>query len=376
MNQDFDRRMSETPDLFLGMRPDISEKKKVSTSSAVDIGIALGDSSSFVPDTGLLGTENTPESGNEDKSGTQPDTGPEYANESIIRNISEFVSSELRQWNESHQKQLGDLAKTQKQIDHQITKYDKELKRLDQRSFLLNKRIENIKVENQTLQETISQLENILKNVPDAVQGLTHIKDKLWEGALQINPEKKRHIHLLKKLTLTRFNSSNEKHAALLQKYLQLHNNYSPDLSVEEQWAQLGFPHDSSNSLDTTGILGLQNLVYFSERNTTLARKMYSSKEYHFPSVGVSVSALLITILGLCSNESNLPANEITKTFVRLMDHPKAFEELYCVCLRLYDKAVQAGDTDPLKTTETQIRALLVASPKDLQQLINNSESL
>lgn len=58
------------------------------------------------------------------------------------------------------------------------------------------------------------------------------------------------------------------------------------------------------------------------------------------------------------------------------MDHPKAFEELYCVCLRLYDKAVQNGDSDPLRTTENQIRSLFQSSPKDLQQFLVNAENL
>lgn len=109
----------------------------------------------------------------------------------------------------------------------------------------------------------------------------------------------------MKKLTLTRFNPSNEKHAALLQKFLQLHNNFRQDTRIDEQWQSLGFPNTSCGiELDTTGILGLQNLVYFSERNNPLARKMNSAESYHFPSVGISVTALLITILNLCASDS------------------------------------------------------------------------
>ena len=136
------------------------------------------------------------------------------------------------------------------------------------------------------------------------ITALNSIREKLWDGSLQIDPEKKRHINLLKKLTLTAFNRTNEKHAALLQKFLQLHQSYKAEMPIEEQWRLLGFPNSDGNELDTTGILGLQNLVYFSERNNQLARAMNSQTSFHFPSVGISITALLITILNLCSNDS------------------------------------------------------------------------
>lgn len=58
------------------------------------------------------------------------------------------------------------------------------------------------------------------------------------------------------------------------------------------------------------------------------------------------------------------------------MDHPKAFEELYCVSLRLYNNAISSGDSEPLKTAERKIVELLVSNPGDLQTLIQNAEKL
>jgi len=226
--------------------------------------------------------------------------------------------------------------------------------------------------ENETLRETITQLQNIFSDGPSAsaAASLATIKDKLWEGSLKISPDKKRHINLIRKLTQTKFNPANEKHRALFAKFLQLHSSQPIETISEAEWNLF--------ELGTAGILGLQNLVYFSERYPTLARQMSARHLGEFSQTGVSLTRLLMGILGLQHKEQNamLPHSTITKTFVRLLDHPKAFEELYCVCFRLYDQAVTSGVAEPLKTVERQISDLLLASPESLQQLIARAEKM
>ena len=120
---------------------------------------------------------------------------------------------------------------------------------------------------------------------------LNTIKEKLWEGTLQINQQKTQHINLLKRLTATRFNPGNEKHNALLQKFLQHHG-------ITEDAMEAGFGESDSS------ILGLQNLVYFSERYNQLARKMNNNPDISFPRVGISITAMLTSVLHLNSGTS------------------------------------------------------------------------
>ena len=124
------------------------------------------------------------------------------------------------------------------------------------------------------------------------------IKEKLWEGTLQINQQKTQHINLLKRLVATRFNPSNDKHTALLTKYLQLHGIPILD-TPRSQWHSLGFDGELESS-----ILSLQNLVYFSERYNQLAKKMNNDPAIAFPQVGIKTTAMLASILYLQSGTS------------------------------------------------------------------------
>ena len=48
-----------------------------------------------------------------------------------------------------------------------------------------------------------------------------------------------------------------------------------------------------------TGILGLQNLVYFSERYTELAKARSRTDKYRWALAGISITALLTSLLHL-----------------------------------------------------------------------------
>lgn len=58
------------------------------------------------------------------------------------------------------------------------------------------------------------------------------------------------------------------------------------------------------------------------------------------------------------------------------MNHPKAFEELYCVCFMMYDNLAASGSPEPLSKTKSKLKELLLANPKDLHELIQIAKFL
>ena len=114
---------------------------------------------------------------------------------------------------------------------------------MNERNDLLRQQLTSLHGENTSLRETIMQLETKISAGPensDVTKILQDIKAKLWGDSVNITPEKKKRIGLLKRLSQTKFNSANEKHCALLKRLWLLHAPTDSSLA-EEQWTLLGF---------------------------------------------------------------------------------------------------------------------------------------
>jgi len=304
----------------------------------------------------------------------------ENLKEQITDKIVDYIDEQLTVLQESYRTKITDLVSEREKLSVQWRKQKREIRKMNDRNDRLSKQLTLLHSENQNLRDSISQVESMISkgSTSEEVLGvLKDIKEKLWGEAMSIAPEKKKRIVLLKRLSQTRFNPSNQKHCLLLSKLWSLHS--STPLTEGEQWKQIGFESSNPGSeLGKTGILGLQNLVYFSERYTSRAKKMASTDCYKWAQAGVSLTSLLSSLLhvqgeGAESDAvSDVPLNGIiNQTFVNLMDHPKAFEELYCVCFMLFDKLVQTMNIEEAhNATQQKLKELLLTDPKNLEELL------
>jgi len=293
--------------------------------------------------------------------------------EGATERIISFIEQQLDQLQQIHKRELAKMIDEQQAQVKQTRNQAREVRRLRERNELLNKQLVALHGENTNLRETIAELEEKItreQTSPEVKAILEEIKEKLWGSSLRISPEKKKRISLLKRLSQTRFKASNEKHCALLMRLWQLHSSLS-----EPQWTMLGFEtEDPGSELGKTGILGLQNLVYFSERYNSLAKLGGRTSPYPWALAGISITALLTSLLHLHGDKgffTDLAPNGLFKTFIQLMDHPKAFEELYCVCFMIYDHIIKSDpNADAKELTKQKLKEILLTDPHDLQELM------
>ena len=110
----------------------------------------------------------------------------------------------------------------------------------------------------------------------------------------------------------------------------------------DNRWKALGFQRDDPVSdLRATGLLGLQNLIYFAETHPGLFMSMArnqqqsSEMEYPFATAGINITYLMITLLGLRNPRSWYPSMD---THPLLFYNRHAWEELYTIIFRLFDQ--------------------------------------
>lgn len=131
--------------------------------------------------------------------------------------------------------------------------------------------------------------------------------------------------------------------------------NYTSNLGVSDtdgepiafgiqlnRWKDLGFQRDDPVSdLRATGLLGLQNLVYFAEQHPglflSLARNQQQSSEmeYPFATAGINITYLMIQLLGLRNPRVWYPTVDAYPLFFYKKN---AWEELYTIIFRLFDQ--------------------------------------
>jgi len=180
---------------------------------------------------------------------------------------------------------------------------------------------------------------------------------------------KLKRITVLRKLSETSFNGQNTKHGELVAKLVR--NTFGENIPHDPLLA-LGFTSNLEKDLEKTGVLGLLNMVYISERYQSFLRKIIHRGVYPFAQAGLAITSLLATLLDL---EGNKVSTEISTVFLNLMDtHPKTFEEMYCAGVRLYDNATKEPGVTPhqaLHNTGQTLRSMLSKKPKTLADLMS-----
>jgi len=176
-----------------------------------------------------------------------------------------------------------------------------------------------------------------------------------WRAAnstdIKICHEIKSILDQLQELFEGTFDKTNDDHVALLQRLWDASNLGIPDNEGEEpiqfevkanRWKDLGFQRDDPVSdLRATGLLGLQNLVYFAEQFPglflSMARNQQQSSEmeYPFATAGINITYLLITLLGLRNPQTWYPTVDTHPLF---FFNIHAWEELYTIIFRLFDQ--------------------------------------
>jgi len=108
------------------------------------------------------------------------------------------------------------------------------------------------------------------------------------------------------------------------------------------RWKDLGFQrNDPVSDLRATGLLGLQNLVYFAEEHPTIFLHMArdqqqsSEMEYPFATASINITYLMIQLLGLRKPRPWFPTMD---THPLLFFNRRAWEELYTIIFRLFDQ--------------------------------------
>merc|ERR1712137_140733 len=156
----------------------------------------------------------------------------------------------------------------------------------------------------------------------------------------------------------TTFDKENKEHVQLLRRLweatgLGTHpsKGHVPFEIQCERWTVLGFQrNDPSSDLRASGLLGLQNLVYFAETYTGLFLEMARSQllvetdmYYPFATAGINISYLMVTLLHLSKEEVWCPEMPMHPLFFHTS---RAWEELYTIIFRLFDqkwKQMQVG---------------------------------
>lgn len=109
------------------------------------------------------------------------------------------------------------------------------------------------------------------------------------------------------------------------------------------RWKDLGFQRDDPISdLRATGMLGMDQLVYFCERYPSLFLEMYRHQqqgedgmEYPFCTAGINITYLLVELFRLRKDENWCPQ---FATHPIMFHSESAFDDLYCIIFRLFDQ--------------------------------------
>lgn len=180
------------------------------------------------------------------------------------------------------------------------------------------------------------------------------ISQLLKKNSLSSDAEFKKQLFLFQKHKLLElkssreisYNKSNPEHEDLLKKLWTLtYPNVKLDSRVSEQWKQLGFQGtDPATDFRGMGLLGLLNLIYFAETYTDIFRKIVvtqatrKEKDYPVAVAGINVSQMLCDLLHI-DQRLNTEGSDVNTIVIYqvLFDHPKAFEELYCIVFKVLD---------------------------------------
>jgi len=192
---------------------------------------------------------------------------------------------------------------------------------------------------------------------------------------------KMKEIRMLKESS---YQKDSQEHEAMLMRLWQAtFPNTALESRVSEQWKMLGFQGtDPATDFRGMGLLGLHNLLYFAENHSEIFRAIVTEqagrKERDFPVAvaGINITGMLvelfkITNIGISAVEAN---TEHFQLFSVLFDHPKAFEEIYCIAFRVlestWDEMVASYMDFPrvIAAVRKRMTDVIELNPRSLEQ--------
>eukprot|EP01114_Cavostelium_apophysatum_P008679 TRINITY_DN2136_c0_g1_i1.p1 TRINITY_DN2136_c0_g1~~TRINITY_DN2136_c0_g1_i1.p1 ORF type:complete len:688 (-),score=180.13 TRINITY_DN2136_c0_g1_i1:35-2098(-) len=200
-------------------------------------------------------------------------------------------------------------------------------------------------------------------------------------------------IQLLKdiwKCKSTKFDAAIPQHAELLRRFwmnLKPKEPYMGDTG--EKWKEVGFQGvNPSTDFRGMGLLGLLNLIYFSEHYRDRAQNILSQhRDYPFAVTGINITSTLINLLNLTKDLVNAPAPDKSWHTALLnlfyyADNEDTFDELYSQSFLLFDKlwvyekATYMTFPTVIRRLQQLLEELLIRKPLDVKQLIAWIEQL
>jgi hypothetical protein len=186
--------------------------------------------------------------------------------------------------------------------------------------------------------------------------------------------------------TKTPYDPQNTEHVTLLTKlWYILKNNEELTGMISNQWSDIGFQgKDPSTDFRGMGLLGLENLIYFSQKHRVEARDMIT-REYPFAVTGINITHFILGLLKPKLDGDTTPLKELmveeqfSDGFVsrNVIDNQCfLFEELYCIIFRCFDYIWRLEDGtyfrfgEILKMVEAKFLSVLSKKPKNYSSFV------
>ena len=187
-----------------------------------------------------------------------------------------------------------------------------------------------------------------------------------------------RALKRLHELKCTAYDASDGTHEQLLRRLWSC--GFGSELKCEltsERWVHLGFQSaDPTKDLRGMGLLGLANLVYFGEHYADVFQRLVSAqrkRDYPLACAGINITALLLELLNMKDEgepqtvQSRPPfdgqwGSDMFFFFCHMFYRERAFEDMYCFCLRRLDRMMVAMDANyaEFNTVVAALRSRLV----------------
>ena len=187
-----------------------------------------------------------------------------------------------------------------------------------------------------------------------------------------------RALKRLHELKCTAYDASDGTHEQLLRRLWSC--GFGSELKCEltsERWVHLGFQSaDPTKDLRGMGLLGLANLVYFGEHYADVFQRLVSAqrkRDYPLACAGINITALLLELLNMKDKgepqtvQSRPPfdgqwGSDMFFFFCHMFYRERAFEDMYCFCLRRLDRMMVAMDANyaEFNTVVAALRSRLV----------------
>ena len=182
----------------------------------------------------------------------------------------------------------------------------------------------------------------------------------------------------LHQLKGTAYDARQKSHEKLLQRlWVCGFGPAEPCLLHSERWVHLGFQSaDPAKDFRGMGVLGLANLVYFGEHYADVFQRLVAAqrkRDYPLACAGINITSLLLELLNMKDDgdpsavQDRMPFDpewgcDMFHFFCHMFYRDRAFEDMYCFCLRLLDRMYVSMDADyaDFNTVLAALKARLV----------------